>query len=111
MTGRTRVRKNDTVIVITGKYQGRRARVLNVRAREGQVLVEGIAMVKKHLRRNPSRNVAGGIDTRERYIDVSNVKIVCPACKEPTRVGMQTLGDGKRARMCRKCQATLDREA
>lgn len=111
MTGRTRVRKNDTVIVITGKYQGRRARVLDVRPRQGQVLVEGVAIVKKHLRRNPSRNVAGGIDNRERYIDVSNVKIVCPACKEPTRVAGQALGDGKRIRSCRKCQATLDREA
>lgn len=111
MAGKTRVHKNDTVLVITGKYQGRRARVLDVRAAKGLVLVEGVAMVKKHLRRNASKNIAGGIDTRERYISVSNVKIVCPACKEPTRAGALILGDGKKVRACRNCQATLDREA
>jgi large subunit ribosomal protein L24 len=73
------------------------------------VVVEGISLVKRHTRPNPSKNLKGGIVEREAPIHISNVVIVCGACGQPTRIGHQTLSDGKKIRICRKCEESLDR--
>lgn len=109
MPTKVKVSKNDLVLVRTGKDVGKRARVLEVKPREGKVLVEGVAVMQRHTRRNPARSVAGGIIEREAYIDVSNVQVVCPSCGKATRVGVKTLEDGTRKRQCKKCSAIIER--
>ncbi len=105
---RVHIRKNDTVRVIAGKDRGKVARVLTVHPRRGKAVVEGVHFVKKHTRPNPSRNIKGGIAQKEGSIHVSNLMIVCPECKAPTRVGHRILEDGTKIRSCKKCQGSLD---
>jgi len=101
------IRRNDNVKVITGRDKGKEGRVLRVMPDEGKVLVEHVMMVKKHLRRNPQKNIKGGIAEQESPINLSNVMIVCPTCG-PVRIGHETHGD-KKSRVCRKCGTTLDK--
>ncbi|MEW6731592.1 MAG: 50S ribosomal protein L24 [Acidobacteriota bacterium] len=103
------VKKNDRVKVLTGRNRGKVSRVLEVKAGEGKVLVEGVAMVKHHQKPNQPRGVQGGIIDKESYINASNVMVVCPSCGKPTRVAHQELQDGRHARACKKCGATIDR--
>ena len=92
-----KIKKNDTVVVLSGKDKGKQGKVLRALPAKGKVVVEGVAIVKKATRPNPN-NQAGGIVSQEAAIDVSNVALVCPKCGKPTRVGHQ---DGKR--LCKKC--------
>ena len=103
------IRRNDHVRILAGKDVTEGGRVLRVIRSKQRVVVEGINMVKRHTRPNPSRNLKGGIVEREGPIHVSNVMIVCGACGQPTRIGHQRLADGKKIRVCRKCDASLDR--
>lgn len=103
------IRRNDQVRVIAGKDIKEVGRVLRVIRSRQRVVVEGINMVKRHTRPNPSRNLKGGIVEREGPIHISNVMIVCGACGQTTRIGHQVLADGKKIRTCRKCEASLDR--
>ena len=105
----TPVRKNDNVIVVTGKDRGKRGRVLKVLPHRNRVLVEGVNFIKRHTRPNPQRNVKGGIVEREASLHASNVQIVCPECGAPTRIGHQLLGDGRKVRICRKCDGAVDK--
>ena len=91
------IRKDDLVVVLSGKDKGKQGKVLRALPAKGKVVVEGVAIVKKATRPNPN-NQAGGIVSQEAAIDVSNVALVCPKCGKPTRVGHQ---DGKR--VCKKC--------
>ena len=74
-----------------------------------RVVVEGVNFVKRHTRPNPQRNVKGGIVEREGALHASNVQIVCPECGEPTRIGHQLLNDGRKVRICRKCDGAVDK--
>ena len=103
------LRKNDNVIVITGRDRGKRGRVLRVVPAKKRVIVEGVNFVKRHTKPNPQKNVKGGIVEREAPLDASNVQIVCPECGAPTRVGRKRLDDGSGVRFCRKCQGVLDK--
>lgn len=105
---RINIRRNDQIKVIAGKDIKEVGRVLRVIRSKQRVVVEGINMVKRHTRPNPSRNLKGGIVEREGPIHISNVMIVCGACGQPTRIGHQKLTDGKKIRICRKCEASLD---
>lgn len=73
---KTRIKKNDTVLVIAGRSKGNRGRVLQVDRKHGKILVEGCNMVKKHVRPNPQKQVKGGIAESESLLDISNVKLV-----------------------------------
>ena len=106
---RTRLRKNDMVEVLTGRDAGKRGKVLKVLPVKGRVIVQGVAFVKKHTRPNPQRNVKGGIAERESSIHASNVMILCGECGKRTRIGHKTLGDGRKARVCRHCEGVLDK--
>jgi large subunit ribosomal protein L24 len=101
------VRKNDTVVVLAGKDKGRTGRVLRVLPAEGRVIVERVNFVKKHTKANPQRNIKGGILEREAPVDASNVMVVCPECKKPSRLGHKILDDGKKVRTCRRCGGIL----
>jgi large subunit ribosomal protein L24 len=106
---RTRLVKEDTVEAIAGKSKGKRGRVLDIDHKRGRILVEGLMMVKKHVRPNPQRQIKGGIAERERYFDISNVMIVCPD-DGPVRMSTQVAADGTRTRVCRKCGKPLEKK-
>ena len=106
---RARIKKNDTVVVISGKYKGARGRVLMVMPKNDRVLVEGVNMVKRHTRPNPQRNVQGGIVERESPIHLSNVTPLDPETDKPTRVGTKVLEDGRRVRVAKRSGAVLDK--
>jgi large subunit ribosomal protein L24 len=111
------VKKNDTVVVLvaspierdaSGRIVPKRGRVIDVRPREGKVLVEGFKKVKRHLRADRRRGIGGGIVERESYIDISNVMVVCPACQRPARVRWQVAADGRKSRVCHHCGGNID---
>ena len=93
-----KIRSNDEVVVITGKDKGRRGKVIQVLA-NGQVLVQGINRVKKHVKPNPNAGVQGGIVEKEMPMDSSNVMLVNPATGKGDRVGFKLLEDGKKVRV------------
>ena len=99
-----KLKKSDEVKVIAGKDRGKTGRVLDVDREKGRILVEGINMVKKAMRKK-KQNDRGGIVEVEAFLDVSNVMIVCKKCG-PTRVGFKVEADTK-TRVCRKCGEAL----
>jgi large subunit ribosomal protein L24 len=99
------VKKDDNVMVLSGKDRGKTGRVVNVLPREGKVMVEAVARMKRHTKPT-AKNRKGGIILQEEFIDLSNVQVVCKACNRPTRVGHQTEGEEK-FRVCKKCGASL----
>ena len=105
----TPVRKNDNVVVVTGKDRGKRGRVLKVVPARNRLVVEGVNFIKRHTRPNPQRNIKGGVVEREGAVHASNVQIICPECGAPTRIGHQLLGDGRKIRICRKCDGAVDK--
>jgi large subunit ribosomal protein L24 len=109
--GKVRIKKEDQVIVISGKDRDltKQHRVLQVMPSEQRVLVEGVNLIKRHTRPNPQRNIKGGIVERESPIHVSNVMLVDPESKRPTRVASKMLEDGRRVRVARRSGAFLDK--
>jgi large subunit ribosomal protein L24 len=106
------IKKDDTVRVMAGKDRGKEGRVVRVQPSEGRVMVDGVALAKKHMRASGKRSTGGqqlqqgGIIDAEMFVDISNVQIVCKSCGQPTRVGHRIEGDVK-VRICRKCEAEL----
>jgi len=92
------IRKNDTVIVISGKFKGRRGRVLRVMPKEQRLLVEGVNMIKRHTRPT-TRSQQGGIVEREGPIHLSKVMAWCEAVGAPSKISMKRLEDGTRVRV------------
>ncbi len=107
MRTKTRIRRDDEVIVIAGKDKGVRGKVIRTLPREGRVLVAKVNMIKRHTR--PTPNSAGGIIEREAPIAISNVQYYCPKCKAGVRLGAKLLEDGRKVRVCKKCGEVLDR--
>ena len=108
----TSLRKNDNVLVITGKDRGKKGRVLKVvPAKDGKIrlIVEGVNLIKRHTKPNPQRNIKGGIVEREATVHASNVQLVCPECGAQTRIGHKVLDDGRKVRICRKCEGVVDK--
>jgi large subunit ribosomal protein L24 len=105
----TPIRRNDNVVVITGKDRGKRGRVLKVVPSTNRLVVEGVNFIKRHTKPNPQRQVKGGVVEREAALHASNVQLVCPECGKPTRLGRKILGDGRKVRICRKCEGVVDK--
>jgi large subunit ribosomal protein L24 len=105
----TPIRRNDNVVVITGKDRGKRGRVLKVVPEKNRLVVEGVNIIKRHTKPNPQRQIKGGLVEREAALHASNVQIVCPECGKPTRLGKKILGDGRKVRVCRKCEGVVDK--
>jgi large subunit ribosomal protein L24 len=102
------IKRNDTVEVIAGKEKGKRGKVLIVLREKQRVIVERVNFIKRHQR--PTQKVRqGGIIEREGSLHVSNVMLVCGKCNLPTRTGVQTLGDGRRVRVCKRCNELVDK--
>ena len=105
----TPIRRNDNVVVTTGKDRGKRGRVLKVLRDKNRLVVEGINFINRHTKPNPQKNIKGGVMKREAPLHASNVQLICPECGAQTRIGHKLLGDGRKVRICRKCQGVVDR--
>ena len=101
------IRKNDSVIVIGGKERGKTGKVLRVMPDKDAVIIERLNIVKRHTKpRGPQQ--PGGIVEKEAAIHASNIMILCDKCNAPVRVGHKILADGKKIRICRRCNEALD---
>jgi large subunit ribosomal protein L24 len=102
-----KIRSGDTVLVTSGRNKGQQGKVrINLVDRD-RIVVEGVNFVTKHIKRGRARQA--GLVKVEAPFHVSNVMLVCPSCKQPTRVGVRPGEDGKNARYCKKCDAWIPR--
>jgi large subunit ribosomal protein L24 len=96
------VLREDTVLVIAGKERGKTGRVRQVLPKEGRVVVEGINVVKRHMKPRSATARQAGIIEKEAPLNVSNVQVICPKCNKPTRIG-HAIVDGRKGRVCKHC--------
>ncbi len=122
MAARLRVRKGDLVEIVSGKDRGKQGRIIEARPAERRVVVQNLNVVKRHQRPRPMRDSSrmggtqiapGGIIEKPAPLDVSNVMLVCPVCKQPTRVGFklsESKGEMRKVRVCRRpgCGQEID---
>ncbi len=98
----TRIRKNDLVMVITGRDRGKTGKVMRVVPETGRVMIERLNVVKRHSRPRGAAS-PGGIVEKEAPIAISNVMLFCDRCNAPVRIGVKAAADGSRSRICRRC--------
>ncbi|HJD61065.1 MAG TPA: 50S ribosomal protein L24 [Rickettsia endosymbiont of Columbicola hoogstraali] len=103
-----KVKKGDEVIVITGKYKGKKGKILKVFPKKNKIVVSGINLVKKHTK--PTQVSEGGIITKELPIDISNVAHVDPKTGNPTKVAFKFLEDGSKVRIAKKSGEIIGKE-
>jgi large subunit ribosomal protein L24 len=104
---KSKLKKNDKVKVIAGKDSGKIGKVLKVNRKKQRLLVENINVVKRH-QKPTAQNRQGGIVESEALLDWSNVMLMCNKCVKPVRIKMKELEDGKKVRVCRKCNEQID---
>ena len=121
MTTKMKVKKGDLVHMIKGKDRGKQGRVIEARPSEGRVIVENLNLVKRHRKPTPIRDQSrmggaqmtpGGIFEKPSPIEISNVMLVCPTCKQATRVGVhvkELKGETVRVRFCKRCNEEVER--
>ena len=108
-TKRSKIKKNDQVVIIAGRGKGKRGRVLEVAPITGKIKVEGAGMIKRHQRANPQSNRAGGIIEKEAFINISNVQLIDPQSGKPTRIRYQVEGDGSKIRVAAASGQSLEK--
>jgi large subunit ribosomal protein L24 len=108
-TQRTKIKKNDQVVVIAGRDKGRRGRVLEVAPVKGKIRVEGVGMIKRHQKANPQAGRGGGIVDKESFINISNVQLIDPQSGKPTRVKYLVEGDGSKTRVAAASGHSLEK--
>ena len=99
-----KILKNDLVKILLGKDRGKSGKVLKVFPKKDKVLVEGINVYKRHIKK--TKDHEGGIIDITKPVNISNVILVCPSCKKETRVGLETK-NGEKTRICRKCKEAI----
>ena len=104
---KSRIRKGDTVVVISGRERGKTGKVMSVDLRAGKVVVEKLNIMKRHTKPNQKAK-QGGILEREAPLQISNVMFFCPVTQKPTRVGIRTQADGRRVRFSKKSNEILE---
>jgi len=105
---KTKIKKGDTVMVMTGRERGKTGKVLSMLLEDGKVIVEKLNVIKRHTK--PNQKVKqGGIIEREAPLDLANVMFICGNCSKPVRVGIKLLDDGRRVCICMKCQEVIER--
>ena len=107
MANKIHVKKDDQVVVISGKDKGTTGKILKTEPATGRVYVEGANMIKKHQKAR-TQNAPSGIIDREGSIDASNVMLICPKCGKATRVAHKVNENGSKDRVCKKCGAVID---
>ena len=101
-----KIKKNDTVLVTTGREKGKKGRVLSVNPSEEELLIERINVIKRHMK--PSKkHTQGGIIEKEAPLHISNVMLLCPKCGKPTRIAHMVLADGNKVRSCKRCKEVI----
>jgi large subunit ribosomal protein L24 len=108
MSAHTKIKKGDQVQVLAGRDKGKRGKVLRIDRKAGRVVVEHVNMVKRHSKANPRAGMQGGIVEREGGIAVANVALVSPDSGRPSRIGYQVLEDGRKVRVAKVDDFTLD---
>lgn len=103
-----KVKKDDTVLVITGKDKGKKAKVLSTIPKTNRIVVEGVNMQKRHKKARSAQDI-GGIIPQNGSINSSNVMVVCPKCEAAVRIGYKFDVDGNKYRYCRKCGAPFEK--
>jgi large subunit ribosomal protein L24 len=103
----SKLKKNDHVVVIAGKDRGRQGKIIKILPASGRVIVERVNMIKRHVRPNPSKNIAGGISEKEAPIHISNVMLVDPDRNTRTRIGRRRDSEGQPERFAKKSGAAL----
>ena len=101
------VKRGDKVVVIAGKDKGKEGNVVAAFPEKNKVIVEGVAVAKKHQKARMQGQASAIID-KEMPIDASNVMRVCPKCGKPARVGVKVFDDGSKAKYCKKCGETFN---
>ncbi len=107
MKSKCLIKKDDKVKIISGKEAGKIGKVLKINRKKERILIEKANMVKRHVRPS-AQNKQGGIVESEAPIHWSNVMLLCNKCMKPSRIKMQFLEDGKKKRVCRKCNELID---
>ena len=101
------IKKNDTVLVITGREKGKKGRVISLYPSKDMLLIERTNIIKRHMK--PSKKYTqGGIIEKEAPLHMSNVMLICPKCGKPTRIGNTVLSDAGKTRTCKKCKEVID---
>ncbi len=101
------IKKNDTVLVISGDEKGKKGRVRSVLPKQDRLLIESLNMIKRHMK--PSKKYSqGGIIEKESPVHRSKVMLVCPKCDKPTRIGHNILENGKKIRLCKQCGEVIE---
>jgi large subunit ribosomal protein L24 len=101
------IKKEDTVLVMTGREKGKKGRVLAVDRNKQRILIEKVNVIKKHMK--PSKKYSqGGIIEKEAPIHMSNVMFVCPKCSQHAKIGVMMLEGSKKHRICKKCKEVID---
>lgn len=108
-SSKLKIKRGDLVVVITGKARGKTGTIEQVRPKKGTVVVSGINKFKKRLRKSREHPTGGTVE-RFRAIDASNVKVICPHCNKPTRIGY-TFEGSRKVRICKRCKANLDKKS
>ena len=103
------VKKGDEVVVINGKYRGKRGKIVEASPSEGKVIVEGVNIVTKHVKPR-KMGEAGGIIKAESALYADKVQLICPKCGRPTRVGHKINSKGKKVRTCKKSDCLAEFE-
>lgn len=107
LRNKQRLKKGDIVILISGDDRGKKGKILNMNKKKNSIIVEGANFIKKHVR--PRRQgEQGGIIEKESPVHISNLKLICPKCGEPTRVQKTRLENKKNIRVCNKCNEFID---
>jgi len=100
-----KIKKGDTVLIVKGKDKGKKGKVIKVIPKEARIIVEGVNLVKKHLK--PKRvGEKGKIVEIPAPLSWANVRLICPSCSKPTKVGFRFEGE-KKVRYCKKCNKSL----
>jgi large subunit ribosomal protein L24 len=104
------IKKNDTVLIRTGKDKGKRGRVIEMLDGRQKVRVEGVNVVKRHVKAGRDKTAPqGGIIEVSAPVHISNVSLVCKHCSKTTRAGVRRLEDGTQERFCKKCNESVDK--
>jgi large subunit ribosomal protein L24 len=104
------LKKNDIVIVISGKDKGKTGKILKVIPEKGRVVVEKVNFVKEFIRPDQSKNIQGGVMEKEAPIHMSNLMLYCSECGQGVRTRKQELEEGDKIRICSKCGTSLEKQ-
>ena len=104
---KSKIRKGDTVVVISGRERGKTGKVLSIDLRAGKVVVEKLNIIKRHTKPNQKAK-QGGILEKEAPLQISNIMFFCPVTRKPTRMGIRVLEDGRRVRFSKKSNETVE---